>query len=183
VVEVASVSIGSVYQYFPDKRAIFVALHEGHIEQIEAMIDAHTPDPELYELLMTEVPHRAEGTREFAVRLHGAFRLANSSRTRELKPQCDPDKLVFIVTHMVDALSHGVVLRRPPSLSLADAKKKPFALSWLTCTRDMPAGDPVPGLGLLRDVSHACLAMSVNVSQLATPDLCEFSPGCVSIGR
>jgi len=99
VAEVAGVSIGSIYQYFPDKRAIFAALHERHIREIDrvvesklmqhtespldtlmramieamidAMIDAHTPDPELYELLSSEVPHRAEGTRDFAVRLHG----------------------------------------------------------------------------------------------------------------
>src|SRR5271168_2785812 len=100
IAEVAGVSIGSVYQYFPDKRAIFAALHERHIEEIdrlveaklmehaaspldtlmramiEAMVDAHASDPELFELLLTEVPHRAEGTRDFAVRLHGAFRLA-----------------------------------------------------------------------------------------------------------
>ena len=89
VAEVAGVSIGSIYQYFPDKRAIFAALHERHIREIDrvvesklmqhtespldtlmramieamidAMIDAHTPDPELYELLSSEVPHRAEG--------------------------------------------------------------------------------------------------------------------------
>lgn len=148
VAEVAGVSIGSVYQYFPDKRAIFVALHERHIKQIdllvesklfehaesslddliramvEAMIGAHAPDPELYELLMTEVPHRAEGTRDFTVRLHGAFRLAISSRAHELKGQRDLDKIVFIVTHMVDSLAHGVVLRRPPRLSLAAAKEE-----------------------------------------------------------
>jgi AcrR family transcriptional regulator len=148
VAEVAGVSIGSVYQYFPDKRAIFVALHERHIEQIdrmvesklfehaasslddliramiEAMIDAHVPDPELYELLMTEVPHRAEGTRDFTLRLQGAFRLAISSRAHELKPQRDLDKIVFIVTHMIDSLAHGAVLRRPPRLSLAAAKEE-----------------------------------------------------------
>src|SRR6202167_1918320 len=69
VAEVAGVSIGSVYQYFPDKRAIFAALHERHIQEIdrlveaklmehaaspldtlmramvEAMVDAHTSDP------------------------------------------------------------------------------------------------------------------------------------------
>ena len=58
---------------------------------VEAMIEAHEGDPELYELLYTEVPHKAEGTRDFAVRLHGAFRLAirregeragNSARSR-----------------------------------------------------------------------------------------------------
>jgi len=79
------VSIGSVYQYFPDKRAIFIALHERHVAQIdgeiaaliehaaspldvfiraivEAMIEAHTDDPELFELLQHEVPHRADST-------------------------------------------------------------------------------------------------------------------------
>src|SRR5262244_2098197 len=75
IAEVAGVSIGSVYQYFPDKRAIFVALHQRHVDQIdrmvetrlvehaassldglvramvEGMIEAHATDPELYELL------------------------------------------------------------------------------------------------------------------------------------
>ena len=148
VAEVAGVSIGSVYQYFPDKRAIFSALHERHIREIdrlveaklmdhatspldtlmramiEAMIDAHTPDPLLYELLSSEVPHRAEGTRDFAVRLHGAFRLAIASRADELKTRRDLDTVVFVVTHMVEALSHGAVLRRLPRLSLAAAKEE-----------------------------------------------------------
>src|SRR5580704_12299536 len=146
VAEVAGVSIGSVYQYFPDKGAIFVALHQRHIEEIdrvvqitlvehaassldvlmtamiEAMIEAHRSDPELYELLFSEVPHRADGTRDFAVRLHGAFRLAISARAHELKKGVDIDRLAFVVTHMIESLSHGVLFRRPPALSLADAK-------------------------------------------------------------
>jgi AcrR family transcriptional regulator len=148
IAEVAGVSIGSVYQYFPDKRAIFTALHQRHVDQIdrmvqtklvehatssieelvramvEAMVEAHAIDPELYELLMTEVPHRADGTRDFAVRLHGAFLLAISSRAHELKKRRDLDKVVFVVTHMVEALSHGAVLRRPAGMSLKDAKEE-----------------------------------------------------------
>jgi len=146
VAEVAGVSIGSVYQYFPDKQAIFVALHQRHIDQIdrmvqtkliehagssldelmramiEGMIDAHSTDPELYELLATEVPHRADGTRDFAVRLHGAFRLALAARARELKRGRDLDKLVFVVANMVDSLCHAALFRRPARLSLAAAK-------------------------------------------------------------
>ena len=146
IAEVAGVSIGSVYQYFPDKRAIFIALHQRHIEQIdrlveaklfehaaspldvlmqamiEAMVDAHIPDPELFQLMSTEVPHRADGTKDFATRLHGAFRLAIQSRAHELKKGRDLDKVVFVVTNMVDALSHGAALRRPAGLSLAEAK-------------------------------------------------------------
>jgi AcrR family transcriptional regulator len=148
VAEVAGVSIGSVYQYFPDKHAIFIALHQRHIDQIDrlvetklvenaespldvliramvgAMVDAHVTDPELYEVLFTEVPHRAEGTKDFSVRLHGAFRLAITARAHELKTRRNLDKVVFVVTHMVEALSHGAALRRPPGLSLADAKEE-----------------------------------------------------------
>jgi AcrR family transcriptional regulator len=164
IAEVAGVSIGPVYQYFPDKRAIFAALHERHIREIdrlvesklmehaaspldtlmramieamiEAMIDAHTPDRELYELLSTEVPHRAEGTRDFAVRLHGAFRLAIAARVDELKKRRDIDTVVFVVTHMAEALSHGAVLRRAlPGCHSPPPRTRRCAPSWPICTR------------------------------------------------
>ena len=146
IAEVAGVSIGSVYQYFPDKRAIFAALHERHIEQIdrmvertlvehaaspltelmtaliEGMLEAHRADPELYEMMAAEVPHRAGGTRDFSVRLHGAFRLALAARARELKKGRDLDRMAFVVGNLVDALSHAALLRRPAGMPLAHAK-------------------------------------------------------------
>jgi AcrR family transcriptional regulator len=148
VAELAGVSIGSVYQYFPNKQAIFTGLYQRHVEQIEGMVglkllehaaspldvllramvegmvEAHAIDPELHELLMTQVPHRAKGTRDFAIRLHGAFRLAMAGRAHELKARRDLDLTVFIVAQMVDALSHGAVLRRPPGVTLAAAKEE-----------------------------------------------------------
>jgi len=146
IAEVAGVSIGSVYQYFPDKRAIFAALHERHIEQIdrmvertlvehaaspltelmtaliEGMLEAHRADPELYEMMAAEVPHRAGGTRDFSVRLHGAFRLALAARARELKKGRDLDRMAFVVGNLVDALSHAALLRRPAGMPLAQTK-------------------------------------------------------------
>jgi AcrR family transcriptional regulator len=148
IAEVAGVSIGSVYQYFPDKGAIFAALHRRHIEEIDrliqaqlvrhaasslddliravigGMIEAHTVDPELYELLMTEVPQRADGTLDFAVRLHGAFRLAIASRTHKKKRLRGLDKTAFVVANMVESLSHGAALRRPAGLTLVEAKEE-----------------------------------------------------------
>ena len=146
IAEVAGVSIGSVYQYFPDKRAVFAALHQRHIERVdrliagvliehatsplddlirallEALVDEHTHDPELFALLASEVPHRAKGSRDFATRLHGAFLLAISARAREFKKGRDLNKVAFVVTNMVDSLAHAAALRRPADLSLADVK-------------------------------------------------------------
>jgi AcrR family transcriptional regulator len=148
VAEVAGVSIGSLYQYFPDKGAIFAALHQRHVEEIdrmiektlvqnasasldelmrammEAMIEAHGRDPELHDALFAEVPQRADGSQDFATRVHGAFRLAIASKTRKLGSEANLDKTVFVVTHMIESLSHGVVLRRPRGLSLTAAKEE-----------------------------------------------------------
>jgi AcrR family transcriptional regulator len=148
VAEVAGVSIGSVYQYFPNKRAIFTALHDRHVEQIArliestlvqhaaapfddhvralvgALVEAHGADPKLHELLSTEVPHGASGARAFEERLRGAFRLAIASRAGERHTPRDLDRILFIVPLMVEALAHGVALRRPPRLSLAAAKEE-----------------------------------------------------------
>ncbi len=71
---------------------------------------------------MTEVPHRKGRSKDFSARLHGAFLLAISSAAPELRKRGDLDKVVFVVTHMVEALCHGAVLRRPRGSSLADAK-------------------------------------------------------------
>lgn len=140
VAEVAGVSIGSVYQYFPDKRAIFGALHDRHVEQIsrliegtlvahaaspfddlvralvEALVEAHASEPELHELLMTEVPNRG-GARAFESRLRDAFTLAIAARTPAARPARDQEQVLFILPHMVEALAHGAALRRPPGLT------------------------------------------------------------------
>lgn len=153
IAQIAGVSIGSLYQYFPDKGAIFVALHTRHLQQIdraiqktlvehassslsvlipaviEAMVKPHQSEFELFELLASEVPHRADRTQPFAVRLHDAFKLAIASRSHELGPETmkngrNLNKLVFVLTHMIESLSHGALFRRPPSLSLAEAKSE-----------------------------------------------------------
>jgi AcrR family transcriptional regulator len=39
IAEAAGVSIGSLYQYFPDKQAIYRALHERHVDDVRRVID------------------------------------------------------------------------------------------------------------------------------------------------
>jgi hypothetical protein len=92
----------------------------------------------LHQLLMTEVPHRADGTDDFAVRLHGAFRLAIASRAHELNRDLDLDTAAFVATHMVDALCHGATMRRPSNLSLGDARRE-ISHAVLAYLRSAPA--------------------------------------------
>jgi AcrR family transcriptional regulator len=146
IAETAGVSIGSVYQYFPNKHALFVALHERHIglvaevirrriadctesplehlveSLVDGIVEAHTIDPELSELLLSEVPHRAGGTLDFSIRFHQAFRAALAPHVRSLNRKIDLDSRAFVMANMVEALGHAVVLRRPRGLSLARAK-------------------------------------------------------------
>lgn len=146
IAETAGVSIGSVYQYFPNKHAVFAALHERHIglvsevisrkirdsaessleELIEGLIDgmieAHTIDPELSELLQSEVPHRADNTVDFSIKFQVPFRAALAAHGRSFGRKIDLDTRAFVIANMVDALGHAVVLRRPRALSLAKAR-------------------------------------------------------------
>jgi AcrR family transcriptional regulator len=146
IAEAAGVSIGSVYQYFPNKRAIFVALHERHIREvdrviqcriresagesldslvsslIDGMIELHAADPELSVLLDSEVPHRADGTREFSFRLQDHFRTALAPHAKSLGGTTKLDVRAFLLGNMVDAFGHALVLRRPPGLSLRGAR-------------------------------------------------------------
>jgi hypothetical protein len=89
---------------------------------VDAMIDAHSGDPELHDLLLAQVPPHAGGTKPFAERMHGAFLLALSARSSELKKGRNLNKQVFVVTHMVESLCHGAIRQRPPRLPLAEAK-------------------------------------------------------------
>ena len=146
IAETAGVSIGSVYQYFPNKHALFAALHGRHIglvsevicrkirdsaessleELVESlmdgMIEAHAADPELSQLLQSEVPHRADDTIDFSIRFQEPFRIALAPHARRFGRKIDLDTRAFVVANMVDALGHAVVLRRPRALSLARAK-------------------------------------------------------------
>jgi hypothetical protein len=96
-------------------------LEELVVAMIDGMVEAHQSDPELYELLATEVPHRADGTRDFSVRQHGAFRAALAARAGELKKGRDLDKLAFMAANLVDGLSHAALFRRPARMTLAAA--------------------------------------------------------------
>ncbi len=146
IAQTAGVSIGSVYQYFPNKRAIFIALHERHLRDvdrvierrisestsesldhlvgslIDGMIDIHAADPRLSVLLDSEVPHRADGSREFSIRQHESFRAALVPHAKSIGGRMKLDVRAFLLGNMVNAFGHALVLHRPSGLSLRGAR-------------------------------------------------------------
>ena len=148
IAETAGISIGSVYQYFPDKQAIFKALHDRHVDQIEsvvagvllehesssleefvsalieALITAHEGNIELHSVMVLAVPNGVEGTRDLEVLLRSAFRRALTSRFAEDKSPREMDRMLFVLPHIVEALAHGAAYWRPPRLSMAAAKEE-----------------------------------------------------------
>lgn len=143
----AGVSIGSVYQYFPDKRAIYRALLDRHLDTIgrliedalassadhslsklvssvvDVMFDVHTIEPELHELLWTEAPRKSY-ERELQERLRGAWKLALLAKKSELGRPRDLERIVFITGQILESCAHAAVLKRPAHLSLAAAREE-----------------------------------------------------------
>jgi AcrR family transcriptional regulator len=146
IAETAGVSIGSVYQYFPNKQAIYLALHERHIalvdevmqrrvrectdatleeligSMIDGMIEVHQADPELSVLLQSEVPHRADSTVDFSIRNFSLVREALAIHKKELGGKTDLRMQSFVVIKMIDSLGHAIVLQRPSGTSLSRAR-------------------------------------------------------------
>ena len=117
IAERAGVSIGSVYEYFPNKDAILVALAERHLDLmtrdveallrdaldadegldtllrrfVEAMLEVHERNPDLHRVVFSEAPH--------------------------------PPELHACVLQMEEGLAHAAlaVLRRRPEVTVADA--------------------------------------------------------------
>jgi len=124
IAEVAGVSIGSLYQYFPDKRSIFDALHERHIgdvrsmlerhidahqsssfnesvlDLVEALVDLHGVQPELHQLVATSVN---EGPEHFRQALRSVFEQDIARYASE-----KANRILFVLPSLVEGVVHGV---------------------------------------------------------------------------
>jgi AcrR family transcriptional regulator len=136
IAEAAGVSIGSLYEYFPNKEAILVALAERRLEQmvseietllaasresaesvesllqrfVSAMLEVHERDPHLHRLVFAEAPHPPE--------LHACVLQTEESLAHAVeallrgRPELslpDPDTAAHLVVQTVEALTHRFV--------------------------------------------------------------------------
>ena len=138
IAAVAGVSVGSLYQYFPNKEALVAALVARHNREmlallsdalkevasldlataiaklVRAAVDAHLVDPALHRVFDEQVPRMGQLAKIEA--LEGeTFRLVKSyleQRRSEILVR-DLDSATSILVTTVEALTHQFVIRRP----------------------------------------------------------------------
>jgi AcrR family transcriptional regulator len=149
--EAAGFSIGSLYQYFPDKQAIYRALHERHVNEVraaitqaqaenasgsledftralvEALVNVHAADPQLHQLITALVP---EGPAEFRSALTEVFEQVARAADHETK------RILFVLSGLIESLVHGLA-EWPPHIPLEQTKAENVrtALSYLEACR------------------------------------------------
>ena len=141
VAETAGVSVGSLYQYFPNKEALVGALIEKHVDDltslclaeltrvaglpvaeairsvVEVMIRAHAVNPELHRVLTEQVPRvgRMAKLREIEGLVHRMVAALLASRRAELAID-DPDMAAFVLVSAIEAITHRAALFFPELL-------------------------------------------------------------------
>ena len=141
----AGVSIGTLYQYFPNKEAIVRALCEGYIERltcilqeefarsegsgleaavrsvIHGIVRAEAADPQLNRLLHERIPQlisqeHIERSNE-AIRTAVALRLSSDPGRGELRPGIDVDRAAFVLVHATLGVMTATFRLDPQSLA------------------------------------------------------------------
>ncbi|KOX15441.1 TetR family transcriptional regulator [Nocardiopsis sp. NRRL B-16309] len=136
IAERAGYSVGTLYQYFPDKHALLYALAERHLDDAEdalrqlsdrlererpdwegtvrlmaaAVVDLHRDRPRLHALMSAHAPRAPEGV----ARLE-ALRTALAAELAGHLVRCghggtDPSRTAALLVHAADAQLHGVLL-------------------------------------------------------------------------
>ena len=141
----AGVSVGSVYQYFPNKDSLVTALHErhgaqmyaaieavlaaerpdglrGHVQaMVRALLAAHRVEPQLHRVLEKEFPF-FDAPRDQSAADGGIFRQVRQlleAHRHAIAPK-DLDLATWMVLQTMESLVHAAVIE-PPAMFGQDA--------------------------------------------------------------
>ena len=158
VAEVAGISVGSLYQYYPNKNALIIALRERHVAKmldlylgvaanmapdgslennlqalIDALVSAHLLKPELYRILEEEVsscnvPESSEVRQKF----FAETKILLSRHRAELAID-DIDLAAFVVMRILKTMVKTVVLPVPAGVDSSNLQAEilPAVLGYL----------------------------------------------------
>jgi AcrR family transcriptional regulator len=142
IAEIAGVSVGSLYQYFPSKEALVAAVIDRHNEEIMAIvrtalteiadtpidkavrqlvtvaIDAHRINPKLHRVLAEQIPRTGQlkDVEAFNREIHTLVRAYLESRRKEMR-KLDLDVATFICVSAIESVAHNTVLNHAETLS------------------------------------------------------------------
>jgi len=142
IAEVAGVSVGSLYQYYPGKEALVAAVIDRHRQDImqvvrgalaevasqpiekavrrlvEVAIEAHRIDPKLHRVLAEQIPRtgRLETVEAFNRETYALFKAYLESHSDQLR-MVDLGLAAFVCVTSIEALAHTAVLHHSQKLS------------------------------------------------------------------
>jgi AcrR family transcriptional regulator len=154
VAERAGVSVGSLYQYFPNKEALIAVLIERHADEIVRILQralsdpanvtledglraiiragtsAHHLDPTLHKILNEQVPRvgRLAKAMDTITQITRAIERFLRAHASEMKPGLDPAVAAIVIETTLEALSHRAVIDRRDLLAGGLIEREIFAL-------------------------------------------------------